>query len=134
MSNPYADFETDTDLERNGVWMDFGAYRIKIAASGSENPEFMTCYAEKLKPIRHALATKKLDEEVERKMLIEAYAETVVKDWENVTDRSGAAMEFSVENVIKLFTDLPRLFALVRNHAQNLVNFKVEEAQELGNG
>ena len=62
MSNPYADFETDTDLERNGGWMDVGAYRIKIAASGSENPEFMTCYAEKLKPIRHALATKKLDD------------------------------------------------------------------------
>ena len=59
-------------------------------------------------------------------ILREVYADTVVIGWSNVEGADGKPMAFTRENVIKLFTDLPELFADVQDQATNLALFRAE--------
>jgi hypothetical protein len=52
--------------------------------------------------------------------------ETVLLGWESVTGPDGKPLEFSKENAVKLFTDLPDLFKDIRETAEDMTLFKLE--------
>lgn len=132
---PYALFGTDEDVEKDGLWLDYSSkFRIKIARAGGSNRKFSQLLDAKLKPYKRLIDMDKMDEEVLKNVLIDVFASTVVLDWKGVTDRAGKAMAFNKENVIKLFNDLPDLFADVRKSAMNASLFRKELAEaEAGN-
>jgi hypothetical protein len=49
-----------------------------------------------------------------------------VLGWEGVEDREGNPMEFSRDNVVRLFTDLPELFLDVQQQSQKAALFLVD--------
>jgi hypothetical protein len=61
--------------------------------------------------------------------MVQAFAETVVLDWEGVLDREDNEIPFSSENVVKIFTDLPDLFDVIQEEASNLTNYLMEEIE-----
>jgi hypothetical protein len=128
--SPYSLFETDKTVEVQGVWLDYGHFRIQIRRAGGANTRFARVLESKIKPYRHAFNTGSLDNAIAHRLMVETYAETVVIGWEDVVDRSGEPLPFSVANCVRLFTDLPELFANVQEQATSLALFRAEEIEE----
>ena len=126
----YEMFETDTSLENEGVWFQFGFGDFKLAYVGGEQG-FQNEYAERMRPHAEAQARKMLDPEIHRKILVECYAKHILKDWRDVKGPSGE-IPFSEENAIKLLLDLPRLFDILRDAAMNFANYRKIYAEDVG--
>lgn len=132
----YRTFKTDGDLERAGIWLDYGKteddkdIRIKICRSGGSNDRFAKVLDAKFKPYRRALQMETLDNGVADKLLKEVFVETVILDWQNVQDENGQYLAFTPANVIKILTDLPELWRDLREQSGRTALFRqeVEEA------
>lgn len=128
----YNQFGTDKKVEKEGVILQYGntddgkPIQIKICRAGGANVAYNKAMETKTKPYRRQLQNGTLDIEVMTSILREVYADTVVIGWSNVEGADGKPMAFTRENVIKLFTDLPELFADVQEQATNLALFRAE--------
>lgn len=136
----YKLFKTDENLETDGIWLEYGQnekgepIRIKIARAGGHNSAFSKALEKATRPYRKAIQTGMLDNKTADRLYKEVFAETVVLDWMNVEGPDGQPMEFKRENVLKLFEDLPDLFADLREQANNVALFRDEVREaDLGN-
>ncbi len=77
----YQEFTTDSLLENDGIWMDRATYRIQIAHAGGSNSAFGRYLEKAAKPHRRAMAAGRMNEDIAGKILHEAYARFIVKDW-----------------------------------------------------
>jgi hypothetical protein len=128
--NPYQMFKTNKSKETEGIVLDYGSFQIKVARAGGSNKRFNQAVAEKLGPQQKALQNGTLPEERIRKIMIEIHVDHVVLGWDGVTDADGNPLEFTRENAIQLFTDLPELFADVVEQAAKFSNFRQEVIHE----
>lgn len=128
--SPYDLFKNNENLEAGqGVTLEYPGFSITIHRAGGSNKKFANILSAKMKPFRHQLDRGIMDDEVSARILRESYAEGVVIGWNNVKDAEGNDMPFSKENVIKLFTDLPDLFADIRTQAENVSLFREQGEQ-----
>ncbi len=81
MIDMYEEFTTDTSLETEGIWMDRASYRICIAHAGGGNTGFIKAFERATKPHRRVMAAGRMNDDVAGKILTEAYAKYIVKDW-----------------------------------------------------
>ncbi len=127
----YEMYETDPDMETGGVILNYGdGIRIKIARAGGANAAFTKAFERYTRPYRKRMESGTLAEDVANELLVQVFAETVVLDWEGVTDRKGDLLAYSVENCVKLFNDLPDLFADVKESAMTVSTFRQEEMED----
>lgn len=136
----YKLFKTNENLETDGIWLEYGQtekgepVRIKIARAGGHNVAFSKALEKATRPYKKAIQTGMLDNKTADKLYKEVFADTVVLDWINVEGPDGQPMEFKRENVLKLFEDLPDLFADLREQANNVALFREEVREvDLGN-
>lgn len=136
-SNPYGLFGTDKDLEKNGIILDYGHFWLRVARAGGANQRYTKLVNHKFKPHRRAIQTETLSDKVAEKLVVEAYAEAVVLGGGSkkfgdgfIPDVNGDSMAVDYDGVIKLFTDLPDLFADVKEQTQRVALFRkqVQEA------
>lgn len=132
MSSLYKQFETNKDLEIDGISLEYGtnskgqSIHIKIARAGGSNTKFAKVLEFKFRPYKRALANDQMDQGVAEKLMINAYAEAVILGWSGVEDKEGNELPFSVEAAIKLFTDLPDLFKDVQEQSQKAGLFRAD--------
>ena len=134
MSSMYGMFETDKKREREGIYLDYGSFRIKISRAGGDNKRFSKVLEGKTKPHRRAIQTDMLDPIVADRLLKETYAEAVVLDWETKDDkgkwksgiegREGEILPFCNANVCEAFVNLPELFKDVQEQANKVALFR----------
>jgi len=136
----YKLFKTDESLETDGIWIEYGTnekgepIRIKIARAGGHNSAFSKALEKATRPYRKAIQTGMLDNKTADRLYKEVFAETVVLDWINVEGPDGEPREFNKDNALKLFEDLPDLFADLREQASNVALFREEVREaDLGN-
>ena len=136
----YKTFKTSKSLEVTGVFIEYGPnskgdpIRIKIARSGGGNEDFNKAFERATKPYRKAIAAGSLSNAVAEKLYKEVFAEHVVKGWENVEDESGNPLPYSKDAALKLLSDLPDLYADLKDQAGNLAIFREELLEaDLGN-
>lgn len=136
----YKLFKTNENLETDGIWLEYGQtekgepVRIKIARAGGHNVAFSKALEKATRPYKKAIQTGMLDNKTADKLYKDVFADTVVLDWINVEGPDGQPMEFKRENVLKLFEDLPDLFADLREQANNVALFREEVREvDLGN-
>ncbi len=127
MSNPYELFQTDQKLESNGVTLDYGAFQITIARAGMGNRKYRGLLATSLNKHRHMIDNDLLDNSMHDTLMIGIYADAIILGWANVTGADGKALAFNRANAVKLMTDLPDLFADIREQAKNARNFRKSE-------
>lgn len=153
MSDVYKMFETDEQVEQEGVLLNYGKFRILIARAGGANRKFAKVFREKAKPFKYALDHNKMSEDDSNRVMAEVYAETVILGWESIVknketgepelkangepklqkkieDKDGKLMEFSVENCVQLLMDLPELFRDIQQQASTMDAFQKEEEEE----
>ncbi len=130
-SSFYEMFATDSALEKNGIALDYGeAGTIVIARAGGSNTKFQTRFQALMRPYRMQMQNGTMDDDVANRLMAEAFAETVVLGWSGVKGSDGEELEFTQDNVKKLLTDLPELFADIRTQATSFTNFVVESREE----
>lgn len=123
--NLYDQFETHGDT----ITLNFGGDEqngnttIDVAFAGEGNVAFQKAMERLMAPYRH-IDKKDIGVKNVQRILRQAYAEGVVKGWSNVRDREGNPIDFTAENVVKLFADLPVLFRKVQEQAMDSSNFR----------
>jgi hypothetical protein len=143
MANPYAIFKTDEKVEVDGVILDYGDFRVKIARAGGSNKRFGKILSDRLKPYKRQMEMDAMDDDVARGIMIETYVDTIilemeVKDVPNSTpettvytqgilDPAGEVLEYNRTNAIQFFKNLPELFRDVQSQANQVSLFRIEE-------
>ena len=86
MSGLYGQFKTDEQLEKNGVEVDYGDFKITLARAGGANKKFAKLLEAKTKPFKRAIQTETIDPERALDILREVYSEAVILKWETKVD------------------------------------------------
>lgn len=133
MNKLYKAFQTDKDIEKQGIVIEYPGVRIKTARAGGANANFAKVLDRLTKPYKRAIATESLDPETSAKIMREAYAQAVVMDWETqledgswinkVMASDGELVEVSIDNIVKVFEDLPDLFRDLQEQANKQALF-----------
>ena len=118
--SPYAMFKTDKNLEENGIWLDYGDFRILVARAGGNNQKYKIRLAAKMKPYIRAIHNGTMSEEKAENILREVYTETVILAWETknihgdfvsgILDEENNIIPDTKENILKTLEDLDELY------------------------
>jgi hypothetical protein len=127
----YSSFQTDVAAESDGIVLDFGDYQFTIARAGGANKRFEQALKKRLDRYKRMIEFDALPEATARQAMIEVYAETVVLGWSGITGPDEQEIPFSREACVKLFSDLPGLFDVVREESGKLSNFLAKRRQEI---
>lgn len=154
MSNLYEMFEMDKDLEREGITVNYGSVKFLLARAGGRNKVFKTIFSAKAKKYRHQIDQETLSDDVADTIMAESYAEAVVLGWwsrkedeygdpvlkangdetwvNTIKNKEGKSIKFSVAECVKLFNDLPDLFADIQRMSTKAANYRkeIDEADE----
>lgn len=129
----YKMFKTEEAIEKTGIRVTYGSnskgaeIAIHVGRAGGKNEAFQRVADHVLKPYRRQISGETIDPKQLRSLMMIVYARAVVKGWEGVEDENGVAIPFTEENCVKLFEDLPDLFADVQANADQLSNFRKED-------
>jgi hypothetical protein len=141
-------FKTDEKLETEGIVLDYGDTRIRIARAGGANKRYVKLLSRLTKPLRRAIATESLGDEQANDIMRVAFAKEVVLGWETkVGDKwiSGVdpqdagvdgtdLLPANADNYVKVFENLPDLFTDIQQQAAASTLFRAElDEAELGN-
>jgi hypothetical protein len=125
----YEMFKTNPSLEKEGITLDYGSFSIRIARAGGHNSAFLKAMERESKPFRRAIQQETISADIAEEILRKVYADTVVLGWEGITDEDGNVLQFSKENCVKLFRDLPDLFNEIKETANKMAVYR-EVAKE----
>lgn len=136
-TNIFDMFETNADLERNGVRLVYGTnsrgedMQITIARAGGANVQFQQVYEHITKPYRRQLDTgAKLPKELNDRLNRELYSRAVVKSCSGFEERDLTPIPTSTpQEIAEFFKRLPNLFADVMVQASSMALFR-EEVRE----
>ena len=126
----YSQFQTDKNIEKDGVVLEYGKTKegkviaIRIARAGGANTRYTKMMEAATKPYRRQLQNETLDNDIADSITQKVYAQSVVLGWENVQDQNGNDMTFNLENCVKLFKDLPDLWSDIQNQATRAALFR----------
>lgn len=132
----YKTYQTNNELENKGVELLYGVnddnteIKFFVARAGKSNKAYQKALEVTFKPHRRSMQLGTLSEDTASKLMLEVFATTVLKGWENVQDENGKEMAFNKENAIKLLTDLPELYDDLSEKANNVANFRDESREE----
>lgn len=139
----YNTFETDPNREQEGVFLDYGDFRVRIAHAGQGNKKYVQ-YAEKaLRPVRQAMNAGALSNDRSMAIMSDVYAKTIILDWQvavrsedgiswkqGIEAKDGSILPFSNENVEATLKALPALFTDIQQQASSIANFRAAEIEE----
>lgn len=130
--NLYARFQTDKVLEENGVWVDFGdGLEVKVARFNSARSKEVRRRLEK--PFKGVFRSgQDLPEDKSTDILVKQMAEAIILDWKGVLGPDGKVLEPTLENKIKVLTDLPDFREVIATAALESATFKTLEDEEAG--
>lgn len=126
----YDVFETDTNDEVGGIWLDFpNGASFKVARMGGSNKGFNRVFRRRTKAYKNSLDS--MPDEMLEQISVDAFVDGCLLDWEGIVGRDGVEIPFSKENATKLLKDLPELRDNLINEARNFENFRKESVDEV---
>lgn len=136
----YDQFKTDPDSEKDGIWVDYGEFRVRVGYAGGANKDFQKTMERLARPFRRAIATDSLPADKAEDILREAYARAIVKAWEvkdedgefvsGIEGPDGDVVEPSVENILATLVALPKLYEDLKSQAGSWSLFKASLREE----
>lgn len=141
----YAQFTTDSDLERRGVAVNYGRFVVDVARSGGSNQDFHRQHELIFKDVLTALQLGELPEEDARERIYTVFARSVVRRWrfyESTTSedgtptrvlvdglgrgKDGKVVPLTEQNLKALFTKSHDLYVRIRKDSESLELFQVQ--------
>ena len=131
MTNIYEAFQTDAEMEQEGIEYDMGELGVfKLARAGGANMKFAKLVEKKTRPYRQQIDRGTIDPDLGNRLLAEAFAESVILGWTGVKGRDNKQIKYSPAAAVKLMLDLPELFNELREAATSMANFRNEQIEE----
>lgn len=132
METLYDAYETDADKENGaGVDLDFGKLGvITINRAGGANKRFQRAVAELQQDYQDQISNDAIEDDEGFERLARVYAKTVLVGWKGIKGRDGKPLTFNEKNVVKLLTDLPDFFAVIRARAMEVATFRKKQAEQ----
>jgi len=136
----YEKFKTDPDLERGGIIIDYGDFRVTVGRAGGANKKFAKLLASRTKPHNRAIQTDTMDPDLALEILRRVYAETIVLNWETKVDgkfkvgieaeEGDKPLPFNADNVELTLKNLPDIFMDLQEQASKMALFlaSIQEA------
>jgi hypothetical protein len=135
----YDTFKTDSSMEKDGIWLDYGDFRVKVGYAGGANTAYTKLAEKKFKPMRRAIETGAISNTRQEAILSEIYAESIVFNWQvkddndewkdGIEDPMGGLMEVTAENVTETLKALPHLFRDIVVQVESIANFRVVDLE-----
>jgi hypothetical protein len=134
LKGPEALFKTSSKLEQEGIWLDYGDFRIRVTRAGATNTRFKKLFEAKMKPHRRAVSAETLSNDIADRVTREVWSESIVLGWDSklgdgLIPYKGESYSFSAANCVQLFEDLPDLFIDVREQSMKLGLFLEGDAE-----
>ena len=151
----YKTFEMDSDLERDGISVNYGTVKFTLARAGGRNKAFTDLFKMKAKKHRTQLDNETMSDDLADRIMAESYAEAVILGWwtrkedahgdavlkkgeeqwdDVIENKQGKLVKYSTDECVRLLLDLPDLFASLQSYATKSANYrKEEEAVDEGN-
>jgi hypothetical protein len=139
MKSMYDLYETDSDLEKNGVMFDYGSFRVKLARAGGSNKKYARLLEAKTKPYKRAIQTKTMDDDLANKLLMETFVETCLLSWESQVEedkwesgillKDGSLQPLTKESAIQVLKKLPDLYQDMSSMAMEMSNYRQGELE-----
>lgn len=125
-------FATNENLEVEGVWNQFDeSFRVRIARASTNNIRYAKALEKATKPFRRNFDM--VSSEMQTNILKEVYSKTIVTGWQTMKDgewvdginlEGDEIISFTPENVMKVFADLPDLFATIQQFADEAAVYR----------
>lgn len=140
----FEQFETDPVLESEGIWIDYGDFRVQIGRAGGANKKYLSYAEAKTKPFRRAIQAGTMPEDRSRALLYDIYAKTVIFNWQvsdgedkdgntkwknGIHKKGGGILEVTPENIMLTFKLLPAVFIDLQQAAEGIGLFRKEEME-----
>ena len=128
-------FETDTTVEREGIWLEYApGVEIRVARAGGSNQHFAKTMERVAKPHRRAIQTGVIDKAILNDLFVKAYAQAIIVDWKGITkdlvtkDDSDSKEElpFNKDNVEAVLMAQPNLFTDIQKAADDIALYRAE--------
>lgn len=131
----YDKFKTDENREVNGIILDYGDFRVRVARAGGQNKRYAKVLEAKSRPYQRAIQTETINFELQLSILREVYAESVILKWETlvggdwkegIEGEDGKLLPVTVPNLVATFEALPDLFSDIRAQADRQALFRAD--------
>lgn len=131
-------FGTDAKTEREGVWLDFGEFRVRAARAGGANKKYQRTLEELSRPHRRAMQLDLMDNDLAMDILRQVYARSVITGWQTKVDGElvdgiegkDGLVPVSEENILAIFRELPDLFDSVQVDASKIALYRTKLREE----
>ena len=138
----YQQFGTDKNLEKSGIVIDYGDFRVTVARAGSANSKFVRTHEFLTKPVRRLIDQDLLPVDKQQEINRALYAKAVVLNWEvketkgdketwkqGIEGPDGSILPFNEENLIATFAALPDLFLDIQVQSSKMKLFMAAERE-----
>lgn len=118
-------FKTDKSKEQDGVWFPLDE-QSKLRIARLNNPRYQAAIQKKGNRYKLSAKVKAIPEDVWEGLMNEVIAETILVDWDGITDH-GEPLPYSVENATRMLSEYPDFRnTIVLAIAGEMDNFKEE--------
>jgi len=126
-------YDSDKELEASiGIWLHFpNGRKINILRAGGSNYAYQRALSAATRPLQRQILRGTLDTEQFNQLLLDVYLKSVVIGWEGVKDSAGHEIPYSKAAAKAFFERFPEIFDEVRDQAEKLANFQVDQASEV---
>lgn len=133
----YSQFGTNKDKEVEGIEVKiFDAENADgtiptfiICRMGGANKRYTKALEAAVRPYRRQLELGAMSNEKSESLFMEVFVDTILKGWQNVKAEDGSILEFTKQNAIALFKDLPDLYERLAEEARAAANFRMESLE-----
>lgn len=142
----YDQLQTDPSLEKKGVEINYGSFRVTLARAGGANKKYEKLLDIRSKPHRRAMKTETMDNDVALEIMREVYADAIILHWEtkNAEGKWEKGIEakpkkagdppklvpFNRDNSIQAMIDLPELLTWFKEDAEKLALYLVQHQED----
>lgn len=130
-TNLHSLFSSNKDFERDGVeFVISSTCSMVVRRFGGANAEKVkAANAKYYKPYARLIQNNAMPEDQQTALMIRAFVDACIVSWKGVEDEEGKELPFTIDNAVKLFTELPELFESVFEYANDVKTYK----EDLGN-
>lgn len=139
----YKQFKTDGDLEKQGVVIDYGSFRVRVARMGGSNKKFVTLLEQRTKPLRRAIQAETVDRTKLIDVVRSVFVDAVILDWEvntgteespkwesGIEGENGELLPFNRDNVLDALRNLPDLYDDLQEQAGKAALFRAQALED----
>lgn len=125
----FTQFKTNKNCEENGILVRFKPNEdgsipsFRIGRASRSNKRWLVAFEAKTRPYKTEIKDGIINDEDAQRINLEVFCSALLLGWSNIQDSDGQDIQFTYDNAIRLFTDLPELYEMLGSKSSDMSNF-----------